>query len=346
MDSLRLHTVFMDIRGIRNIKYPLIYDFIADQLQLTPSDVQAIQIDLTEGKVFIELPTQQKVQEVIEEFDGRLDFVCDNKSHKVRLFVEDGGIDIKLHHLPRRMPEEWISQHMQKFGNVLNIKDEMCKSSRFPNTPSGVKIIRMQLRRAIPSYISIRGYSTYCTYDNQVQTCRHCGNIMHKGRGCAENRARLTAEERLVVSYADIAANTASTSKSPTQSPSIWEESPAEMKSKRQSSDPEQIGAQQQHQNTKRPATVFDDLDNTRRGKSAKTVTVNRNASTERRDGDTVISSAVAHGNPSTSISTNLSTDTTEMIIDEEGIHTRGRSSRAATKTTASKSREASRSHK
>lgn len=290
-------------------------------------------------------------------FDGRQELVCENKRHKIRLFVEDGGIDIKLHHLPRRMPQEWIAQHMQRFGNVLNIKDEMCKSSRFPNTPSGVKIIRMQLRRAIPSYISIRGYSTYCTYDNQVQTCRHCGNMMHKGRGCAENRARLAAEERLLVSYADVASSTASistNSMSQTQAPSTEEGSPADVsRSQGRMDDSAHFLAPQQQllqHFIKRPAVAIDDPEHSRRGKTAKTVTEDRNSSTERRAGGTEVSSADregTHGNSSTSTTTNRSTDTAEMIVDEEGIPTRGRSSRATTKTSStSKSREASRSKK
>lgn len=347
MDSLRLHTVFMDIREIRKIKYPLIYDFIADQLLLTPSDVQAIQIDLTEGKVYIELLSKHMVQHIIEKYDGKKELICDGKPHKIRLFIEDGGIDVKLHHIPPRMPLEWITQHMQRFGNIINTTDEMCKSTKFPNTLSGVKIVRMQLRRAIPSYISIRGYNTYVTYDNQVQTCRHCGNIMHKGRGCAENRARLAAEERLVTSYADVVSN-ASPNNTPTQISSTEGTSTVEGgKAQQTASDLVHLGMTGAQPLYNKRAAVNTD-ESSRKEKSAKTGIEDQPLSTDQRTGGIAATIGNRHGthsNPPLSTTTsNKSNDAIEMIVDEPEILSRGRSGRSITRTqTMCRSRDASR---
>lgn len=332
MDSLRVHTFYLDIRGIRNIKQALVYDFIADQLHLTPSEVAAIQFDLTEGKVYVELYSQERVLEVVGDYDGVLDLTVDNKVYRMRLGVEDGGTDVKLHHLPPRMPTEWITEYMERYGSVISITEQKCKSSRFPEASSGVKVIRLQLRRAIPSYISIRGYSTYVTYINQEPTCRHCGNILHRGRSCADNRLLLAEEQRKIVSYADIASGISSSKEnslnvaSATDCASILSDntlSDASMKAPSTS-------AQQQ---IKRPATNYIDIDSGKKGKSS---TEHRNTSSERKQkGITNGSKPTGSHNKTerkatggnTSIDLNISDDDQHPDIHQSRSETRTRSS-------------------
>lgn len=188
MESLRVHTFFLDIRGIKKLKSEAIYDFIAEQLLLTASDVVAIQIDLADSKVYVETQNQEKAEETVSRFDGKKELVSNGERHRIRLQIEDGGTDVKLYHLPPRMKNEWIEEYMRDFGTVLNIRNETCRSEKFPGIPNGVRIIRMRLKKQIPSFISVRGYSTYVTYQNQLHTCRHCGNAVHYGISCAENR--------------------------------------------------------------------------------------------------------------------------------------------------------------
>lgn len=347
MDSLRVHTFYLDIRGIRNIKQALVYDFIADQLQLTPDEVAAIQFDLTEGKVYVELRSQEKVLEVVRDNDGKWDLICDSKVYKIRLAVEDGGTDVKLHHLPPRMPDEWIAEFMERFGTVISITEQKCKSSRFPDASSGVKIVRLQLSKAIPSYISIRGYSTYVTYNNQAPTCKHCGNIMHRGRSCAENRLLLAKQQRNIVSYADIASGT-SPSKHHSQHVASTEEdatgdtttssdnghllSDASMKAPAPSTST--------LQNTKRPAANDVDIDSGKKGKSS---TEYRNTSVDRREKDPtgIRKAADTHNAMETTVSGgNTSID---LNISDDDQNTYNHLSRSTTKTRSS-TREASKS--
>ncbi|KAL1376635.1 hypothetical protein pipiens_016785 [Culex pipiens pipiens] len=206
MDSLRIHTFYLDIRGIKKLKLENVYDFIADKLLLTEADVAAIQPDLAESKVYVECHSLEKAEEVVRRFDGSQELVNNGEVHKIKLQMEDGATEVKIYHLPPRMPNEEITRFMESYGEILSIRNETCKSKRFANTPNGVRMVRIRLRKQIPSFISVKGYSTYVTYSNQIQTCKHCGDCVHYGTSCGEIRVNKAATGRAQISYADIAS--------------------------------------------------------------------------------------------------------------------------------------------
>ena len=206
MDSLRNQNFFIDIRGIRKLKDESIFSFIAKNLKLTPVEVAAIQIDRIEGKVYVELRTQEAVQRVVDEFDNKFSLNNNGATHRMRLFVEDGGTDVILHHLPPKMPEEWIVEYLSNYGEVISIKHEMCRSQLFSQTPSEVRIARIRMTSPIPSFVNIKGYSSHCTYTNQIQTCKHCNQEVHFGASCSENRAKLSTQNKTSSLYSSVLA--------------------------------------------------------------------------------------------------------------------------------------------
>lgn len=206
MDSLRVHTFYIDIRGIRKLKDETIFAFVAKKLNLTPQDVTAIQIDRIEGKVFVEMQTQEGAEEVVEQYDNKFELNNNGTIHRIRLYVEDGGTDVKLHHLPPKMPDEWIHDYFAAFGEIISIKHELCRSEFFSQTPSGVRVVRIRMNHPIPSFINIRGYNSHVTYTHQIQTCRHCNQEVHFGSSCAENRATLQTQNKSSSLYSGVVA--------------------------------------------------------------------------------------------------------------------------------------------
>lgn len=196
MDSLRERNFVIDIRGIRKLRDENIYNFIAKNLKLTPMDVAAIQIDRIEGKVFVEMKEEDAVHAVVEEFDNKYAINSNGTTHRIRLYVEDGGTDVKLHHLPPNMPEEWIFEYLETYGDIISIKHEMCQSQFFASIPSGIRVVRIRMKCHIPSFVNIKGYSSHVTYTNQIQTCRHCNQEVHFGVSCSENRAKLSSQNK------------------------------------------------------------------------------------------------------------------------------------------------------
>lgn len=206
MDSLRVHTFYIDIDGIRKLRDETIFAFVAKKLKLTPQDVTAIQIDRIEGKVFVEMQTQERAEEVVELYDDKFELNNNGTVHRMRLYVEDGGTDVKLHHLPPKMPEQWICDYFSAYGEIISIKHELCRSEFFSQTPSGVRVIRIRMHHPIPSFVNVRGYNSHVTYTHQIQTCRHCNQEVHFGSSCSENRATLKTQSKSSSLYSGVVA--------------------------------------------------------------------------------------------------------------------------------------------
>ena len=166
----------------------------------------------------MELRTQEAVQEVVDAYDSKFAIKYNDTTHHMRLYVEDGGTDVKLHHLPPKMPEEWIAEYLSSYGEIIHIKHEMCKSQLFPQTPSGVRVARVRMTAPIPSFINIKGYSSHCTYTNQIQTCRHCNQEVHFGASCAENRTKLSTQNKNMSLYSKVLAGGPVRERDPTDS--------------------------------------------------------------------------------------------------------------------------------
>lgn len=137
--------------------------------------------------------------------------------------MDDGGTDVKIHDLPPRMNNKLIEEWMARYGEVISIRDfKWSDKVFFKNKDNGVRIVRIRLQKAIPSYITVHNEETYITYKNQIPTCRHCGYKAHRGRGCMENKLVLAEREGLSVnsrmdiarsSYANVVSQTAVTDK-------------------------------------------------------------------------------------------------------------------------------------
>lgn len=69
------------------------------------------------------------------------------------------------------MPSETIVKHLAKFGEILSIKNELWKE-HFSGVPTGTRLVRMKIRKPIPSYVNIEDEVAFVRYRNQRATCR------------------------------------------------------------------------------------------------------------------------------------------------------------------------------
>ncbi len=166
-----------------------VHKFILDELKLQPDEVEALQINYHKKLVYIELSSFEKASEIVSEYNLKCKINFENVDFVVKLFMVDGGTDVKLHDLPPRMNESVILKKMCEYGEILNFTEEKWGDEfAFKNISNGIRIVRMKLEKNIPSYITIAGEQTFVTYKNQILTCKWCENRLHYGLTCAENR--------------------------------------------------------------------------------------------------------------------------------------------------------------
>lgn len=187
--------------------YDELHNFIGIELGLKREEVQRIQCSRYLGCVFVKTSDQSIAQKIVDEHDGKHELVVDKKSYPIRIWMEDGGVDVRLYDLSEDVQNQTIIDFLSQFGEVLSIRDQPWEGKYlFEGLSSGIRIARMIVKKNIPSIITIDSEQTCVSYNGQLQSCRHCNELIHSGISCIQNKKlliqKLTADQG---SYANVA---------------------------------------------------------------------------------------------------------------------------------------------
>lgn len=151
------------------------------------NNIKNVQTLLTRAQVIIEVESAELVEQLVSQHNLKHTIEHENKEYNIPLFPADNAIEVKVSDLPPHMPNTLIAKHFSPYGEVLSVTHETWKEY-FPGLPNCVRILRMRLRKAIPSFVAVDGEMSYVIYRNQIRTCRHCGYTLHMGQSCADAR--------------------------------------------------------------------------------------------------------------------------------------------------------------
>lgn len=203
MDDFRRDSVYLDFGGMpARPKLENVHDFISKKIQLDMTKVNCIQPMMSKARVIIELKSQAYVEELVGEHSLKHTIEISNKEYAVPLVAYDNAIQVRVADLPSYISSETISRHLAHYGEVLSTQEEVWKNF-WPGLPTGVRLVRMRIKKPIPSHIPMTTHTAFITYRNQIRTCRYCVRPLHIGRTCNEARkeqgydvnSRLTAAQ-------------------------------------------------------------------------------------------------------------------------------------------------------
>lgn len=164
-------------------------NFLMEQVKLEFSSVRNLQVSVSKNQVIIETTSPEEAYRLARDHNAKKHISHENQQYEIPIFVEDGAVEVKVHDLPPRMPNHIITSHLQQFGEVVSIRNEVWRDF-FPGIPNGVRAVRMKLCKSIPSFISIGGNSAYVVHSNQTKTCRHCSGKLYSGQKCNETKPK------------------------------------------------------------------------------------------------------------------------------------------------------------
>lgn len=190
-----------------------VHDFIATVLGLKREEVERIQCSRTHGCAFVKTTELAIAHRVVEENDNKHEIEVEDKIYKLRIVMEDGAVEVKLHDLPEDIQEQTIVDFLSAYGEVHGIRELMWgEKFAYDGFPSGIWVAKMKVKQNIPSYVVIDGELTALSYYGQKQTCKHCQDYAHNGISCVENKKLLVQK-----TYADAAKQAPSGAKSSTR---------------------------------------------------------------------------------------------------------------------------------
>lgn len=197
-----------------------VHRFVGETLGLKREEVLRIQYSRNTGIAFVKTPSLELAQKVVEDNDDKHELMVDGKPYKLRMRMEDGAVLVRLFNLSEDVTNEEIEKFLIAYGEILSIQEELSDAKHFfPGLPTGVRIVRMCVQKAIASYVTIDGETTLLSYNGQQQTCRYCGEYIHNGISCVQNKKLLV--QKLATnssSYADVMKNPKPRSPKPTAS--------------------------------------------------------------------------------------------------------------------------------
>lgn len=213
----RENTFRIDLANIpKKPSYEEIHNFVATKLGLQRHHVQRIQCSRSASCVFVKVADLELAQKVCEEHDAKHEIIVDNDKFVLRIRMEDGAVEVKLFDLPEDISEKCITDFLSAYGEVLSVREQLwTEQYTFGGASTGVWIARMIVKRNIPSYVIIDGETTFLSYYGQLQSCKHCGEYVHNGASCVQNKKlliqKMSADAPAKQSYANVAKKSAVT---------------------------------------------------------------------------------------------------------------------------------------
>lgn len=189
----RENTFCIDYSAVtKKPSYEELHQFIGTQLGLKREEVQRIQCSRSTGCAFVKVVDLELAQKIVTEHDNKHEIVADGQVFALRLRMEDGAVSVKLFDLTEGTTSEQIVEYLSAYGEVITIQPEVWSEKfMFGGLATGVWVVKMMVTRNIPSYVTIDGDTTYLSYFGQRQTCRHCGEYVHNGTSCVQNKKLL-----------------------------------------------------------------------------------------------------------------------------------------------------------
>lgn len=166
-----------------------IHSFIHENIGLSVNQVLRLQMNHSQNCAHVKCCDLKTAQDAVDQHNGRHELEVNKTKIKVRLMMDDGGVEVKIHDLSENIRNEDIAEFLRQYGEVISIKEVIWGDNfAFRGVSSGVRVAKMILRRHIKSFVTILGEESLISYRNQPQYCRHCTNPAHPGLTCVQNK--------------------------------------------------------------------------------------------------------------------------------------------------------------
>lgn len=179
-----------------------VHQFLARDLGLPREKTKRVQINHVQNCVFVKTADLETAEQIVEDHDGKHVREVNKKKYTIRITMEDGCTNVKLHDLTEDVSDQQIKRFMSQYGDVMSVTELLWSDDLdYHGISSGIRSVKMVLKRPIKSYVTIQGQCAYVKYAGQQSTCRHCGEYVHIGIPCVQNKKllvqRVSVNERL-----------------------------------------------------------------------------------------------------------------------------------------------------
>ncbi|KXJ72774.1 hypothetical protein RP20_CCG017260 [Aedes albopictus] len=93
-------------------------------------------------------------------------------SYYIPIYVDGPTTTIRIHDLSPQMSNSTISDYLAQYGDVISVSNEVWKHY-FVGLPNGVRVVRMKMKKPVPSHITIDNQLSLVTYAKGEKHASH-----------------------------------------------------------------------------------------------------------------------------------------------------------------------------
>lgn len=173
-----------------------VFTFVEQALGLDPlQDLRCLQQEIRRRVIALTLTDAVLCEQVCNLDTGELMFrYASGDLTPVTLHhAGRNNLAVRVHDLPHGMPHAAVEEHLRKFGELVGPMefDVWTRGGRRTGLSNGIRIVRMNILKHIPSYLSIGGCTAVVFYAGQPKTCARCSGA-HLVKDCDVRPGRKT----------------------------------------------------------------------------------------------------------------------------------------------------------
>lgn len=164
--------------------------FIRDDLRLNPREVIGIHFSITGNVVYIKMTSEEVCADVVRQHAQGHKFKHSD-GHIGDVMVDHAGFGlrtIRVFELPFEVPQDVVVEAFRPYGKVVGHLAEKWQTFTTYQVLNGVRQIKIELSKHVPSYLMIGGVRAIIMYDGQPRTCSGCGQEGHVRSDCLRRR--------------------------------------------------------------------------------------------------------------------------------------------------------------
>lgn len=174
--------------------------WLSEKVRITQDDIEGVHLSFVQCAMYVKLKDPTMCNIIVDRIGDRIKF-NHSDGHVSDVLVCHAGLGIRtvrVFELPFEVPAEAIDDAFKPYGRVIsNVAEKWAEAHMFP-VLNGVRQVKIELLRHLPSYMNICGYRALIIYDGQPRTCALCGSTGHVRAECKKKRvAQLPSAEEV-----------------------------------------------------------------------------------------------------------------------------------------------------
>lgn len=161
-----------------------------EKVLINGDDVEGVHLSFVTNSVYLKMKTPELCSSVVDRCGGKIKFLhSDGTVSEVTVSYAGFGIrTLRVFELPFEIPAEEINIALRPYGRIIsNIAEKWDETYMFP-VLNGVRQVKIELQKHIPSFINICGFRALIIYDGQPKTCALCNSTEHVRSECPRRR--------------------------------------------------------------------------------------------------------------------------------------------------------------